>query len=256
MFNWIKFGYVSRWAAVAVVLSPLAWPQSSDLATIVAKMSEVQHRAQDQHQAYELLRRYQVFDKDDQKLKTDLLARIEFAPPEQKSYTIEKSSGGIGERAIRHALDHEMDLTRSPERVEMTERNYSFTLAGEETLKGERCFVLEAHPKRNDHDLLKARIWVDSDDFHIRKIQGHPQKSPSFWVKDIELTLEYSEMSGMWMHTTTRADADIRFSGPFTLISRDLSVHLAPAELAKSAVPRARPLRAAALAGAALHSVR
>lgn len=240
-------------AGCLCALPIMACAQRPDLTAIVQGMTEAQHHSQDSYSAYELLRRYQVFDADDNQLKTELLARIEFAPPGQKSYTIEKSTGGMGERAIRHALDHEVDLTKSPERIEMTERNYTFTLLGEETIGGERCYVLESHPRRNDSDLLKAKVWVDTDDFHIRKISGHPQKSPSFWVKDLDLTLEYSQVHGMWMHTSTHAAAQIRFGGPFTMVSRDVSLQVTP-ELAK-AEPRRHP-RHAILSGAALQGIR
>jgi len=239
-------------AATATALHAPA--QAPDLPTIVTRMSAAQHEEQAKYGAYQLMRRYQVFDSDDKgKARTELIAKIDFAPPGQKSYTIEKSTGGMGERAIRHALDHEVDLTKSPERVEMTERNYTFSYAGEETIAGERCYVLESHPKRNDSDLLKAKIWVDTDDFHIRRVSGHPQKSPSFWVKDVDLTLEYGQVHGMWMHTSTRAEAQIRFSGPFTLVSRDLSLQVAP-QVAK-AQSRRQP-RHEIFAGSALHGIR
>ncbi len=175
--------------AVAILLA-MAAPaavsgQSPDLAAIVAHMSRVERQAMDDQRAYELTRKYQIFEKDNTVPHTEVLAHIEFTPPGEKSYAIEQSTGGMGERAIRHALDREVDLTRNPDRAAMTERNYSFTLAGEADLDGHHCWVLGSHPKRDDKDLLKADLWVDQDSYRILRIVGSPQKTPSFWVKDI-----------------------------------------------------------------------
>jgi len=199
-----------------------------DLNTLVQKMTDVQLQVREQYRSYELLRKYQVFTKDEQKPSTEVMARIEYLPPDQKSYAIERSTGGMGERAIRHALDHEMDLTKDPDRIEMTERNYTFTLAGTDDINGRRCWILESHPKRDEKDLLHAKVWVDQQNYRILRIIGHPQKSPSFWVKDIDLELDYGEMGGMWMHTSTRAVAQIRFTGPYTVVSHDVSIQATP----------------------------
>ncbi|MBV9671039.1 MAG: hypothetical protein JOZ43_08800 [Acidobacteriales bacterium] len=238
--------------ATAALACAQAVAQAPDVATIVQKMTLAQRA--NQELSYELLREYQVFAASDAQPRTEVLARIDFAPPGQKTYTIERSTGGMGERAVRHALDHEMDLTKDPERIELTERNYNFSYVSEDTLAGHQCFVLAARPKRNDRDLLIASIWVDAQNYRIRRIQGHPQKSPSFWIKSLELTLNYDERHGMWMQTSTHAQADVRFSGPFTLLSQDLSVHLTPA--VASSRNRSRNVRTAMLAGAALHGVK
>lgn len=243
--------------AAAGLLSLPGYAQSQvqpapDLANIVSRMSVVQREVMESYREYELMRRYELFGSGDQQPRTEVLAKINYTPPGQKSYHIEQSTGGMGERAIRHALDREVDLTKDPERVEMTQRNYTFTFDGTEDLRGVRCYVLETHPKHGDRDLLKAKVWVDASSFHILKIQGHPQKSPSFWVKDVDLTLEYGELGGMWMHITTKADADVRFSGPFKLLARNVSIHSA-ATMARVQPARHKRGPVAAIAGAAIH---
>lgn len=241
--------------AIAILLA-LAAPaefagQTPDVATIVAHMSRVELQAMSDQRAYELTRKYQIFEKDQAVPRTEVLARIDFVPPGEKKYEIAESTGGMGERAIRHALDREVDLTRNPERAEMTERNYSFTLAGEAELNGRRCWILESHPKRDDKDLLKAKLWVDEETYLILRIAGHPQKNPSFWVKDIHVVMDYGEISGMWMHTATRAEADIRFTGQFTVVSHDLSLQAEPM-VVNAAARRPRHSNTPALVGVAI----
>jgi hypothetical protein len=238
------------------------WAQapSIDLPLIVSKMSQVQHEALAESRAYQLTRKYQVFNNkdsnkdgipDDQRPKTELLATIDYMPAGQTSYRIDHSTGGMGERAIRHALDHEAELAKTPERMEMTERNYTFSFEGVDQLRGRKCYVLQSNPKRDDRYLLKAQVWVDAENFRILKIHGRPQRSPSFWVKDLDLTLEYNELGGMWMHTTTRADADVRFDGSFTLLANAVSVK--PEVTVTQARQKTRRPAAEAAAAAVVH---
>ncbi|MEO8725782.1 MAG: outer membrane lipoprotein-sorting protein [Acidobacteriaceae bacterium] len=252
-------------AALGMVLAcgmasgqPASPASNVDLAAIVGRMSQVQHDVIADQRGYELVRRYQIFNNadsnrdgvpDKQRPQTELLARIEYAPPNQTRYEIERSTGGMGERVIRHALDHEVQLTKAPEQMEMTSRNYNFSLIGSAEYRGQNCYILESHPKRDDHNLLQSKVWVDAKTFRVLKIHGHPQKSPSFWVKDLDLTLEYSEMEGMWMHTSTQASADLRFGGPFTVRAQAMSVVPSPVTVAKE---HARTIRARAVAAGAL----
>jgi hypothetical protein len=72
-------------------------------------------------------------------------------------------------------------------------------------------------PKRKDKYLLRGQIWVDASTFHIRRIEGVPAKSPSFWIKDIHITLQYAELKGMWVPVSFDAIATVRLLGQYTL---------------------------------------
>jgi hypothetical protein len=256
----LTFGLSVAFALAAARLSVWAQAPSVDLPSIVSRMSQVQHDVIAESRVYQLTRKYQVFKnkdsnkdgvRDDQRPKTELLATIDYMPAGATSYRIDHSTGGMGERAIRGALEHETELAKAPERIEMTERNYTFSFAGLDQLRGRRCYVLQSHPKRDDRYLLKAQLWVDAENFRILKIHGRPQRSPSFWVKDLDLTLEYNELGGMWVHTTTRADADVRFDGSFTLLANAVSVK--PEVTVTQARQKARRAAAEAAAAAVVH---
>jgi hypothetical protein len=59
-------------------------------------------------------------------------------------------------------------------------------------------YVLAIVPKRKDN-LLRGQIWVNAGTFHIRRIDRVPAKSPSFWIKDIRITLQYAVLNRMWV---------------------------------------------------------
>ncbi|HEX7423078.1 MAG TPA: hypothetical protein VF311_04205, partial [Terriglobales bacterium] len=60
-------------------------------------------------------------------------------------------------------------------------------------------------------------IWVDASTFRIRRIEGVPAKSPSFWLKNIHLTVQFAELGGMWVPVTFDAIATVRLLGVYTL---------------------------------------
>ena len=64
---------------------------------------------------------------------------------------------------------------------------------------------------------LLGQIWVDANTFRIRRIEGVPIKSPSLWIKDIHITVQFALLNGMWMPVSFDAIATVRFLGQYTL---------------------------------------
>ena len=44
-----------------------------------------------------------------------------------------------------------------------------------------------------------------------------PAPGPSFWLKDLHITLQYGELGGIWVPVTFDAIAKVRVLGEFTL---------------------------------------
>ena len=64
---------------------------------------------------------------------------------------------------------------------------------------------------------MRGQIWVDESSFRIRQIEGVPAKSPSFWLKNLHITLQFAELGGMWVPVTFDGIATIRLFGEYTL---------------------------------------
>jgi hypothetical protein len=106
--------------------------------------------------------------------------------------------------------------------------------------------VLGIFPKRKEKHLLRGQIWVDASTFRIRRIEGVPARSPSFWLKDIRISLQFAELGGMWVPVTFDSIATVRFLGQYTLAGltiRSLRVHIYCAEIAPCAIPMGDNLR-------------
>jgi hypothetical protein len=223
-----------------------------DLATIIRRMNEAQIENHARVKAYSVMREYQIFGSDAKRPHTEVVATVNFLPPNRKSYDVDHSTGGMGEKIVRRILDHEVDATRDPKEIMVNADNYDFSYLGTEIVDGVPCYRLRIDPKHERKDLLKAVIWVDKDTYRLLKMDGEPAKSPSFWVKDLHLVLHFNEVAGMWLQTGTQALAKTRFGGQYNVVSKDLSydVERAVATNVRPAATHRR--RSAALAASAL----
>jgi Outer membrane lipoprotein-sorting protein len=184
-------------------------------------MMAVRRQNHDRIKAYTVKRDYQLMDKQSQP-KAQVVADITYLPPDQKQYRIESSSGGLGERILRDILAKETESPKEAQRKEVSPDNYDFQLMGEETVNGRRCFVLGIHPKRQEKDMLRGKVWVDAENYTMYRIEGQVVKSPSWWIRDLYILMTFAPVDGVWLHTATHAVADVRFKGKYVMDSHDV----------------------------------
>jgi hypothetical protein len=188
-----------------------------DLKLIVQRLEDIQHRDPAESRPYEVTRQYKVFRGYDKQPTSEVMAQINFVPPDTKTYKITQTRGNSrGEKIVRELLDRETESAKKGHASEISRMNYDFVFLRQENFIVPE-YVLLIVPKRKDKYLLRGQIWVDASTFHIRRIEGVPAKSPSFWIKDIHITLQYAELGGMWVPVSFDAIATVRLLGRFTL---------------------------------------
>ena len=192
------------WAALAsssqVPSSTADNIKSLDLNLILRRLEEAQHQDPAQARPYEVIRQYKVFRGNEKQPTSDVMAQINFVPPATKTYKITQAQGNSsGEKMVRALLDRETESAKKGLGSQISRTNYDFVFLRQETYGVVLEDVLLIVPKRNDKNLLRGQIWVDASTFRIRRIEGVPAKSPSFWIKDIHITLQFAEVNGMWI---------------------------------------------------------
>lgn len=175
---------------------------------------------------YQIIREYRLSGAKDSKADSQVVAEVNFKPPASEGYRIEKYSGSSrGQQLVRSVLDHEVEVTskdKDKERSAISRDNYTFNYVGEAMLDGQSCYVLGLKPKRTDKDLISGQVWVDKRSFLIRQIQGDVEKTPSWWLKKVHITLAFTDLEGTWVQKSMEAVADVRLVGTHTLTSRIL----------------------------------
>jgi hypothetical protein len=129
----------------------------------------------------------------------------------------------MGKNIVHDVLEQEIASTKAGHMGDVCRSNYDFVFLREENFGAVPEYVLHIIPKRKEKGLLLGQIWVDAKSYHIRQIVGIPIKTPSFWIKDVNITVQFAAVNGMWIPVVIDAIATVRFLGIYTLSGRDLA---------------------------------
>jgi hypothetical protein len=191
---------------------------SLDLNLILQTVERVEQQNPARSRPYELTRLYQAFRADDKKPTAEITAQINFTPPDRKTFKILHASGNArGEKIVRNLLEQETEPVREGHDRDINRTNYDFVFIRKEDFGLIPEYVLHIVPKRKERGLLLGHIWVDAKTFRIRRIEGVPAKSPSLWIKDSYITLQFAEVNEMWITVSLDAIATVRLLGRYTL---------------------------------------
>ena len=208
---------------IAASLPAIAQSSTPSLQLIVSRMAEARAQNQASLRPYVVTREYTLFGKDEQRRRTDVTAEISFQPPGFKQYKIVRTEGsGIGERIVRKMLDGETQIVRDYSATDISPNNYEFQLLGEDESLGVRCYRLYLTPKRAEKTLLRGTVWVDANSYLLRRMEAAPAKSPSWWLRDVELVFSYDDVEGLWLQTASQFTTNVRLFGRHTMKSRDI----------------------------------
>jgi hypothetical protein len=208
--------FLAMLASSAQETSPTAETKSPDLNLILQRWEDLQAPARSRR--YEVTREYKVFHGYDKQPTSEVTAQIEFVPPDVKTYKIIQATGNsLGEKMVRQLLDLETEAAKEGQMSEMSRANYDFVFLRRENFGVVPEYVLGIIPRRKDKHLLRGQIWVDASTFRIRRIEGVPAKSPSFWLKNIHITMQFAPLGGTWVPVSFDAIATVRFFGQYTL---------------------------------------
>lgn len=205
--------------------------ESEQLWDIVSRMEQAQISNREHFRPYTLTRQYKLFDDEskaqdpDQKPSSEIIASVEFVPPDRKSFQIEKAEGSDrGKSIVSHILENESGGPGKGSPVPLTRQYYVFKLLGEDVIDGQPCWVLNVKPLHDDQNVIKGKVWVDKDTYLTQQVQGEMAKTPSWWLKKVEMTIRYGDAAGMWLSTGTYVVADVRFFGKHVLTSQALKI--------------------------------
>jgi hypothetical protein len=232
---WLSgFVLLATLASSSQVTSSADEIKSPDLNLILQRLEDIQHHDPAQARPYEVTREYKVLRGYNTQPTSEITAQINFVPPDTKTYKIIQAKGDArGERMVRELLDRETDSVKKVHSDEISRTNYDFVFLRRENFGVVPEYVLGILPKRKDKYLLRGQIWVDASTFRVRRMQGVPAKSPSFWITTLHLTMQFATLNGMWVPVSFDAIATIRFLGEYTLAGLNI-----PSSESPSTVPK------------------
>jgi hypothetical protein len=128
----------------------------------------------------------------------------------------ESGSHSIRNHVFSRILREESEVSKSGTRKTMTltPDNYTFRVAGHDTVGGREMWVLEIVPKVPSQYLLVGKVWVDQKDFALARIEGTPGRNPSFWTRNVHVVRTYEKIGPFWLPANTHTASDVLVFGP------------------------------------------
>ena len=202
---------------VSETLSPLRGPlQNMTGDDLFAKLLE-HNRVRDLRlQQYSASRTYAVTN-DKGKVYAEESVRVEYHAPDHKTFVTnsEKGSTVIRDLVLKRLIESESETSsgRAHRDSSIKPANYEFNLLGEQDLGPYHCFVVEAHPKREDKYLFEGKIWIDAEDYAIVRIAGQPAQRLSFWITRADFVRQYQKIGDFWLPAKDETLVHVRLYG-------------------------------------------
>jgi hypothetical protein len=73
--------------------------------------------------------------------------------------------------------------------------------------------VARATPRRADKYLFEGKVWIDTEDYAVVRIAGHPAKKLSFWIERADFVREYQRIDGFWLSKKDVTFVKVRMYG-------------------------------------------
>ena len=197
----------------------LAIPLTSNARATVpdaAEHSIKQFLAQDNTQRpYRAVRRLEAENGD---RKGWIEAITEYSPETGFRYEITDEGGSdyIRSKVLKAVLDGERDVIAQGEmaRSSLAPLNYTFQANGIDT-DGLANVLLS--PRRKERVLVSGMMALNTTDGALVRLQGRLAKSPSFWVKNVDIVRTYERIDGNVVPVALETTAQVRFLGEATL---------------------------------------
>jgi hypothetical protein len=183
---------------------------------IVARMIERNLLRSEHLQSYSAVRKYEIRSPDG-RVSAEAVVRVDYRAPGKKTFekVSEEGSWVVRRLVFDRLLQSEEETSSGQERRDsaISDKNYRFTIIGEENLGARQCFIVEAKPKRTDKYLFEGQLWIDAQDFGIVRISGHPAAKLSFWINRAEFVRQFQRIDDFWLPQLDETIVDIRIHG-------------------------------------------
>jgi hypothetical protein len=140
-------------------------------------------------------------------------AWTEFAPNTGFTYKVVNEGGHeyVRNKILRNVLRSEQELLAhgKPLRAPLVSRNYTFADGG---IEGELQRIL-LNPSRKSDGIVKGSVLINPEAGSVVQMEGRLMKSPSFWIRDVDVTWKYARLGAHDLPVEMISSARVRLFG-------------------------------------------
>jgi hypothetical protein len=141
-------------------------------------------------------------------------AAADYSPAGGFRYRViaEGGSASIRSRVLKAVLDGERDLIArgADAHVTLAPANYHFQATG---IDDDGLANVLVAPRRKEEGLVFGTMFLKPVDGVLVRLEGRLAKSPSFWVKDVDIVRTYQNIEGVVLPIALESRAQVRFLG-------------------------------------------
>ncbi len=120
----------------------------------------------------------------------------------------------VRQQVIARYLSAEVEAAAwPPASVAITPANYRFRYRGSIANGGTLAYIFEINPKKKRSGLIRGELWIDSASGLVLRQSGYLVRSPSIFVRRVEMTRDTAVRDGVAYERTTRLEIDTRLVG-------------------------------------------
>jgi hypothetical protein len=162
-----------------------------------------------------------VFKGFSSELQASMVADLAYRSPGTKTFTIVSTQGSkmLVNRVLKRLLKEEESAERpiNKKRIRLDLENYRFSDLHYEPAANGCSYSVSVEPIVPSKYVYRGRIWINDPDFAVCRIEVHPAKGPSFWIKQTEISETYAKHGKFWLPERNTSISQIRFGGHATL---------------------------------------
>jgi outer membrane lipoprotein-sorting protein len=203
-------------APVAVSAAGGASVPGLSSAEVVDRMQHHNQVRTEELKDYKSLRHYEVqYQGFATTLDAKMDVEVKYTPSTGKTFQIVSQSGSnfLCDKVLKKAVDSEKEASADESATALTSANYRFQLVGNETVNGRPAYILSVEPITSNKFLYRGKIWVDTADFAVVKIEAEPAKNPSFWIARTLIHFTTDAANGFWLPGKNRSETKVRIGG-------------------------------------------
>jgi hypothetical protein len=95
----------------------------------------------------------------------------------------------------------------------LSHANYAFDFGGQ---TGNGMLRMQLTPRRRDSRLVTGSALLTANSGNLVRVEGRLSKSPSFWVRWVDVSRSYAPVAGAMMPVAVESTADVRIAGMST----------------------------------------
>jgi hypothetical protein len=195
---------ISVWAVVLVegfaCPAQIVAPALEKQADVIRDIDAVERNREANLAGYSVTEHYTIQNSHFQ-MAAEVVVQAAYRRAAGKTYQIQSRSGPsmLKDRLMDRILQEEANMSRGSAREQslITSANYDMHLIGEEKIGDTRCLELDLMPRVKSPHLLRGKVWVDSGNKVVVRIEGQPPVGQSFFAGRPQVVRDYAVVDGI-----------------------------------------------------------